>query len=100
MDLKAPGSGEQHRNRWANLAHLTARDEIKFVLQDRADYEWMRAAIRERDLAAIGATLLASTVWGRLAPRDLVEWVIEDKLPVRVQVQMHKVIWGAEAQGV
>ena len=100
MDLKAPGSGEVHRNRWSNLEHLTARDEIKFVLADRADYEWMRAAIRDRGLEALGTTLLASCVFGQLAPRDLVAWVLEDGLRVRVQVQMHKVIWGAEAQGV
>lgn len=100
MDLKAPGSGEAHRNRWSNLRHLTPRDEIKFVLADRADYEWMRAAVRDRGLEALGPALLASCVWGRLAPRDLVRWVLEDALRVRVQVQMHKVIWGAEAQGV
>ncbi len=100
MDLKAPGSGESHRNRWENLAHLTPRDEIKFVLAGRADYEWMRAVIRERALGAGGPSLLASTVWGSLAPRQLVAWVLEDAFPVRVQVQLHKIIWGAEAQGV
>ncbi len=100
MDLKAPGSGESHRNRWANLEHLTARDELKFVLADRADYEWMRGEIRARSLDARAGALLASTVWGRLAPRSLVEWVLEDALPVRVQVQLHKVIWGAESAGV
>ena len=100
MDLKAPGSGESHRNRWSNLEHLTARDEIKFVLAGREDYEWMRGVIRERGLEARGVALLASTVWGRLAARDLVAWVLEDRLAVRVQMQMHKVIWGAETQGV
>jgi 7-carboxy-7-deazaguanine synthase len=100
MDLKAPGSGESHRNRWSNLEHLGARDEIKFVLADRADYEWMRDTVRERRLADLGSALLASCVWGKLEPRHLVDWVLADALPVRVQVQMHKVIWGAEAQGV
>lgn len=100
MDLKAPGSGESHRNRWANLAHLGPRDEIKFVLADRRDYEWMRATIAERALGRIGCTLLASPVWGKLDPKDLVDWVLADGLLVRVQVQLHKVIWGAEAQGV
>jgi 7-carboxy-7-deazaguanine synthase len=100
MDLKAPGSGECQRNRWSNLQHLSARDEIKFVLADRRDYEWMRSTIREHALGELGLSLLASCVWGRLAPRDLVAWVLEDALPVRVQVQLHKVIWGAEAQGV
>jgi 7-carboxy-7-deazaguanine synthase len=100
MDLKAPGSGEGHRNRWSNLLCLTARDEIKFVLADRADYEWMRTTLRERDLPALGPALLASCVFGRLDPKDLVAWVLEDGLPVRVQVQLHKVIWGAAAEGV
>jgi 7-carboxy-7-deazaguanine synthase len=100
MDLKAPGSRECHRNRWSNLEHLSARDEIKFVLADRADYEWMRSTIRERALAELGPALLASCVWGKLTPKDLVGWVLEDGLPVRVQVQLHKVIWGADAQGV
>lgn len=100
MDLKAPGSGESHRNRWSNLLHLTSRDEIKFVLADRMDYEWMRGVIVERQLGAIGCGLLASPVWGKLDPKDLVQWVLSDGLHVRVQVQLHKVIWGALAQGV
>jgi 7-carboxy-7-deazaguanine synthase len=100
MDLKAPGSGESHRNRWENLTHLSHRDEIKFVLADRQDYEWMRAVIRERELAPRVGALLASCVFGSLAPKDLVAWVLEDALPVRVQLQMHKIIWGAETQGV
>jgi 7-carboxy-7-deazaguanine synthase len=100
MDLKAPGSGEAHRNRWSNLDHLGPGDEIKFVLADRADYEWMRSTIHERALDLRNIPLLASTVWGKLAPKDLVDWVLEDALPVRVQVQLHKIIWGAEAQGV
>jgi 7-carboxy-7-deazaguanine synthase len=100
MDLKAPGSGESHRNRWENLKHLSPRDEIKFVLADRADYEWMRGTIEARDLSRIGCALLASCVWGKLDFKDLVGWVLEDRLPVRVNVQLHKVIWGAETQGV
>ncbi len=100
MDLKCPASGESHRNRWSNLEHVGPRDEIKFVLADRADYEWMRAAIRERRLAERTPALLASTVFGRLATRDVVAWVLEDALPVRVQLQLHKFIWGADATGV
>jgi 7-carboxy-7-deazaguanine synthase len=100
MDLKAPGSGEGHRNRYQNLEHLTSRDEIKFVLADRADYEWMRELLRARDLPALGAALLLSPVHGELDPRDLVAWVLEDALPVRVQLQLHKYIWGADAVGV
>jgi 7-carboxy-7-deazaguanine synthase len=100
MDLKAPGSGESHRNRWSNLDHITARDEIKFVLADRADYEWMRGVIRERTLAMRTPNLLASTVFGKLAARELVRWVLEDALPVRVQLQLHKYVWSADATGV
>jgi 7-carboxy-7-deazaguanine synthase len=100
MDLKAPGSGESHRNRWENLDHLGAGDEIKFVLASRGDYEFMRDAILERALSRRTPNLLASTVFGALAARDLVRWVLEDGLPVRVQLQMHKYIWPADAQGV
>jgi len=100
MDLKAPGSGESHQNRWSNLEHVRATDEIKFVLTDRADYEWMRSTIRERDLGARTKNLLASTVFGKLAARELVAWVLEDALPVRVQLQMHKYVWSPDATGV
>ncbi len=100
MDLKAPGSRESGRNRWSNLDHITARDEIKFVLSDREDYEWMRAIIREKSLVSRTPNLLASAVFGALATKDLVAWVLEDKLAVRVQLQMHKVIWSPEATGV
>lgn len=100
VDLKAPGSGEDHRNRWENLPLLTGRDEVKFVLADRGDYEWMAAIITERKLDDGPARLLASPVHGELDPRELVAWVLEDALPVRVQLQMHKYIWGADAEGV
>jgi 7-carboxy-7-deazaguanine synthase len=100
MDLKCPGSGESHRNRWSNLDHISPRDEIKFVLADRADYEWMREIVRARGLLLRTPKLLASTVFGALAPRDLVAWVLEDALPVRVQLQMHKYVWGPGATGV
>jgi 7-carboxy-7-deazaguanine synthase len=100
MDLKAPGSGESHRNRWSNLAHITPRDELKFVLASRDDYEWMRNVMRERELSARTPNVLASTVFGKLAARDVVAWVLEDALPVRVQLQMHKYIWAPEMQGV
>jgi 7-carboxy-7-deazaguanine synthase len=100
MDIKAPGSGESHRNRWSNLEHLTDNDEVKFVLADRADYEFMRTVLRERGLSRKTRQVLASTVFGRLAPRDLVEWVVADNLRVRVQLQLHKHIWPADAQGV
>jgi 7-carboxy-7-deazaguanine synthase len=100
MDLKAPLSGESARNRYANLDHISDRDEIKFVLAGREDYEWMRAIIAERELAKRTPKLLASSVFGKLAPKELVAWVLADKLPVRVQLQMHKYIWSAETQGV
>jgi len=100
MDLKAPGSGESHRNRWSNLEHITERDEIKFVLSSRTDYEWMRDVVRSRDLRTRTPKLLASTVFGKLSPKDLVTWVMEDALHVRVQLQMHKYIWAPETQGV
>jgi 7-carboxy-7-deazaguanine synthase len=98
MDLKTPGSGESSRNRWSNLEHITDRDEIKFVLADRADYEWMREVIRTRALRT--KNLLASTVFGKLAARELVGWVLEDALPVRVQLQLHKYVWSPDATGV
>ncbi len=100
VDLKAPGSNESHRMRWSNLQHITPRDEIKFVLADRTDYEWMRGVISEHRLVERTPNLLVSTVFGKLAARDVVAWVLEDKLPVRVQLQMHKYVWSADAQGV
>jgi 7-carboxy-7-deazaguanine synthase len=100
MDLKAPGSGESARNRWTNLEHIGRTDEIKFVLSNRTDYEWMRDAIGVRELSRRTPNLLASTVFGKLATKDLIGWVLEDKLPVRVQLQMHKYVWAPETQGV
>ncbi|MGB5265238.1 MAG: radical SAM protein [Polyangiales bacterium] len=100
MDLKAPGSGESQRNRWENIAELSKRDEVKFVLADRADYDWTKGILAEHRLPDRVHAVLLSCVWGELDPRDLVNWVLEDQLPVRVQMQMHKVIWDADAQGV
>lgn len=100
MDLKAPGSGECHQNRWENLEFIRPTDEIKFVLKDRADYEWMKTTLSARGLPALGCTLLVSAVWGTLPPRQLVEWLLFDKLPVRLNLQIHKFVWGPEAQGV
>ncbi len=95
VDLKAPGSGESARNRWQNVDLLTANDELKFVLKDRADYEWARAIIAERALAS-RCPILFSPVTETLAPRQLAEWVLEDRLPVRFQLQLHKLLWGNE----
>ncbi len=94
VDLKAPGSGEFERNRWQNLTVLTARDELKFVLQNRSDYEWARQLVAERRLATICAVLF-SPVEGRLAAATLADWIIADRLPVRFQLQLHKVLWGS-----
>ena len=93
VDLKAPGSGEAARNRIENVAHLTPRDMVKIVVADRDDYEWARARIAEHDLAARCPVLL-SPVYGRIAPRDLADWIIADRLPVRFQMQLHKALWG------
>lgn len=93
MDLKAPGSGEADKNLWTNLPLLTVRDEVKIVVADRADYEWARAVIAEHRLAG-RCPLLLSPVQGRLAPADLADWILADRLPVRFQLQLHKVLWG------
>jgi 7-carboxy-7-deazaguanine synthase len=100
MDLKCPGSGEAGRNIFANLDHLTLRDEIKFVLSDRADYEWARETTRCHELARRVNAVLLSPVFGRLAPRDLANWLLEDRLPARMQLQMHKQIWPPDQRGV
>ncbi len=100
VDFKAPGSGESTKNRWANVELLTKRDEVKLVLADRADYEWAKEVIQTHQLADRVKAVLLSCVWGELDPKDLVQWVLEDKIPVRVQIQVHKVIWGADTEGV
>jgi len=93
VDLKTPASGECERNRYENLEVLTARDQVKFVICDRADYEWARAQVRERDLSS-RCQILFSPSAGQLPPSQLAEWILEDRLQVRFQVQLHKVLWG------
>ena len=93
VDLKAPGSGEEAKNHWQNLALLTPYDELKFVLADRADYEWAWEIITTRQLSG-RCPLLFSAVQGSLEPRQLAEWIIADRLPVRFQMQLHKLLWG------
>lgn len=93
VDLKAPGSGEFARNHWENLAQLTRHDELKFVLKDRADYEWARDTIFKHRLDAI-CPLLMAPVQGNLEPKVLADWILADRLPVRFQVQLHKLLWG------
>lgn len=93
MDLKAPGSGESDKNLWANILHLRSNDEVKIVIADREDYEWAKKVIEEHRLAARCPVLL-SPVQGKLTPADLADWILADHLPVRFQLQLHKVLWG------
>ncbi len=99
LDLKCPGSGEVERNLYQNLDRLDSGDEVKFVILDRKDYEWSRETIRRYDIAH-KADILFSPVFDRLPLKDLADWVLEDKLPVRLQTQLHKWIWGKDAIGV
>ncbi|HEV7919566.1 MAG TPA: radical SAM protein [Thermoanaerobaculia bacterium] len=99
LDIKCPGSGEVARNRWGNLEHLTpGHDEVKFVLAGREDYQWARGVIAERGLERF--TILFSPVWGELELKLLAEWMLADRVPARLQTQLHKHIWGSEARGV
>jgi 7-carboxy-7-deazaguanine synthase len=93
LDLKTPGSGESARNLWSNLDHLTPQDEIKFVICDEADYDWAREQLRSRRLDSL-CPVLFSPVHGRLQPQQLAEWILRDRLPVRFQLQLHKLLWG------
>ena len=111
MDLKTPGSGEEKRNHWSNIDHLTKQDEVKFVLTSRADYNWARAVIDEHNLPERVAAILVSAVHEMpageelpgctgLSLTDLAQWVLEDHLPVRLQMQLHKLIWHPNVRGV
>jgi 7-carboxy-7-deazaguanine synthase len=100
MDIKTPSSTVSHKNRWKNIALLTKRDEVKFVLLDRADYEWTRDVIRRESLWERVAEVLLSPVHGSLDPQQLVSWVLEDSLHVRVQIQLHKYIWAPDTKNV
>lgn len=100
VDLKAPGSGESARVRWENLQQLGARDEVKFVLRDRADYEWARDVTARETLHKRAGQVLFSPVHGVLDPATLVTWLLSDQVPARVNLQLHKYVWGKDAQGV
>ena len=101
LDVKCPDSGEAERNHWPNLERLRAdRDEIKFVIASRADWDYARDVIRRYDLEHQAHALLVSPVWGSVELRDLAEWVASSGLNVRLQLQMHKLIWGADVHGV
>jgi 7-carboxy-7-deazaguanine synthase len=99
MDLKCPGSGEVSQNNYENLCHLTLRDEVKFVILDREDYDWSKKILSEYSVPQ-KAQVLFSPVYEKLDLKDLVQWVLEDNLPVRIQTQLHKVIWSKDAIGV
>lgn len=95
LDLKTPASGEVDRNRYENLAHLRAPDQVKFVVCDRPDYEWACAMLREHALHA-RCTVLFSPSYGQVDARELAEWLLADRVPARLQIQLHKLLWGEE----
>jgi 7-carboxy-7-deazaguanine synthase len=99
LDVKCPGSGMTDRIHWPNLSRLTAKDEAKFVLANRADYDWGREIIAQYDLAT-RCRVLFSPVFSKLDVRELAEWILADKLPVRCQIQLHKYIWAPDMRGV
>jgi 7-carboxy-7-deazaguanine synthase len=100
MDLKTPSSGECGRNLYSNIACLNHRDEVKFVIGSREDYEWSREQIERHDLAGRVRAVLLSPVFGAIEPRQIVEWMLEDRLPARFQLQIHKFVWEPRARGV
>ena len=100
MDVKCPGSGESGKNDWTNLAALTPTDQVKFVIKDRVDYEFARDIVTRESLPARVAAVLFSPVHGVLEPRLLAEWMLADRLPVRLQLQAHKFIWSPDTRGV
>ncbi|HEX2595775.1 MAG TPA: 7-carboxy-7-deazaguanine synthase QueE [Luteimonas sp.] len=95
VDIKTPGSLEESRNRWDNLPLLTPHDQVKFVICDRADYEWARALVGERKLHE-RCTVWFSPSFAQIAPSALADWIVEDRLPVRYQLQLHKILWNDE----
>ena len=95
LDLKTPGSGEMARNLWENLAHLTAHDQVKFVICDRVDYDWAVEVLRRETLDA-RCTVWFSPSKGQISERDLADWIVADRLPVRFQMQLHKLLWNDE----
>lgn len=97
LDVKCPGSGEESKNYWPNLERLRPHDEVKFVIADRADYEYARDLTREK---LVGRTVIFSPAWSAMPLADLAAWILEDGVDARMQVQLHKLIWGAEARGV
>lgn len=100
MDLKTPGSGEVDRNLWSNIQHLGGQDEVKFVMGSREDYDWSVQKVREFDLTNRCRAVLFSPIFGQIDPRQIVEWILAEKLNVRFQLQMHKFIWSPTQRGV
>ena len=100
MDLKTPGSGEVARNLWSNIDRLTSRDEVKFVIGSREDYEWSRDKVQRFNLSVRCHAVLFSPIFGRIDPREIVGWILADRLDVRFQLQMHKFIWTPTQRGV
>jgi 7-carboxy-7-deazaguanine synthase len=98
LDVKTPDSGEVENNIWGNLEHLKQTDEVKFVLCSRADYDWAKEVLNQHHISE-KCPVLFSPVYSQINPTDLAGWVLEDKLPVRMQVQLHKILWG-EKPGV
>jgi len=99
IDLKCPGSGEENKNLWENLNHLTNKDEIKFVIADKADYEWSKKVLKNYKLDK-KTSILFSPVFEKLKLKDLTKWILEDNLPVRLHTQLHKYIWDKKTIGV
>jgi 7-carboxy-7-deazaguanine synthase len=100
VDVKCPGSGEAEKNEWSNLQMVTPHDQVKFVIKDRADYEFAREIVQCEHLARRVAAVLFSPVHGVLPSVELARWILDDRLPVRLQLQVHKYIWGADVRGV
>lgn len=100
MDIKCPGSGCHEKTDWANIGRLNAHDEVKFVIADRADYDWARHVVTEHGLATRCRAVLFAPVAGKLEPSALAAWILADAVPVRLQMQLHKVIWPGRAEGV
>ena len=100
VDVKCPASGESDKNYWPNLDLLTPRDEVKFVIQNRGDYEFARRVVEEHGLADRCRAVLFSPVHGVLDPKELAAWILADRLAVRLQLQVHKYIWSPDARGV
>jgi 7-carboxy-7-deazaguanine synthase len=100
VDVKCPASGESEKVEWSNIDRLGSRDQVKFVIQNRADYEFARDIVTRHALDRRCAAVLFSPVHGVMNPKDLSEWILEDRMPVRLQLQIHKHIWGANARGV